>query len=193
MLYNRQEVLAEIADVEYLLPEKDHLIAMLRERKLTPVPVVMQRYADFVTGTLEGFLRFVRASNIRAVMYTYSYYGEQDLAEMFQLEDNDRSLFAVVSGKPTAYDMYEARRNKTKVYEGTDYSSYLRYSKFVQENVDLSHPKELRLYSLVQGKIVACQLGDAWLERISLPNRMSLRRYAMEQNLGRGDLPFKFF
>ena len=92
------------------------------------------------------FLRFVRASNIRAVMYTYSYYGEQDLAEMFQLEDNDRSLFAAVSGKPTAYDMYGASRNKTKVYKGTDYSSYLRYSKFVQENVDLGHPRELRLY-----------------------------------------------
>lgn len=194
MEYRSQEVMDQIMRMEYFLPEQNELTALLRARKFAPVQVVTQKFADFVTGSFEEYLRFLRVSNVRAVMFSYAYYTEKELNDLFRLEDGDKALFVRRENRDR-YESYAVRmrRERTKTVADSDYADYLKYSQFVRSSVDLTHPKELRLYALHQGRIIACQQADAWLERLDLLNGSRLRQYAMEQNLGAGCLPFVFW
>lgn len=192
MKYTEREIRAQIASAEYLLPNREQLLDLLRERKFIPMQVERQSYADFIAGNLNDFLRFLKAGSVRHVMFTYLYYTESELEEMFRLEDRDKALFR-------DYRCSDMRRRSAysdggyRNSSGTDYAYYLRYSQFIQNHINLDQPKELRLYALVQGRVIACQLGDAWLERMHFVTRSALRQYAMEQNLGKGCLEFGFY
>ena len=192
MKYTYLDVLAEISALEYLLPEPEKLTAALRERKFTPVEVAPQKYADFVAGNLDAFLRYLRVNHIRSVMYSYLYYTEAEMNDLFTLEDSDKTLFRnrIGSGIDGRGCYGSARRSQ--FYAESDYGSYLQYSRFIRASLDLSHPKELRLYALHQGRIVACQLADAWMLRLNLISRPALRRMAASENLGKGCLQFGF-
>lgn len=192
MMYREKEIRGIIANAEYCLPKREALLSRLRERKLIPMQVAQQRFADFVTGNLEDYLRFLRAGNVRQVMFSYSYYTEDEVEELFRLEDRDKALFRNYSypdPKQRPLTREQNHWNKTQ----TDYAQYMRYAKFVQQSLDLSHPKELRLYALVQGRVIACQLADAWIVRLDFVTRSKLRKVAMEENLGAGCLPFGFY
>ena len=190
-MYTEREIRAQIAAAEYLLPKRESLLQRLRERKLIPMQVAEQRYVDFVAGNPEDFLRFLRAANIRHVMYSYLYYTESELEELFRLEERDKALFRDYRC-PDPKNRPLMRERGYRNSENTDYAYYLRYSRCIIEQVDLSKPKELRLYALVQGRVIACQLADAWLERMGFVTRPVLRQYAMEQNLGSGSVAFRF-
>ena len=192
MKYTYQDVLAEIAAVEYLLPEPDQLSTMLRERKFAPVEVAPQKYADFVAGNLDAFLRYLRVNHIRSVMYSYLFYTEKEADDLYMLEDCDKTLFRnrISSGSDGRGRYGSVRRSQ--FYAESDYGSYLQYSRFVRASLDLRHPKELRLYALHQGRIMACQMADAWLLRLNLLNRLALRRMAAAQGLGKGCFQFGF-
>lgn len=192
MKYTEREIRAQIASAEYFLPHREQLLDVLRERKFIPMQVERQSYADFIAGNLNDFLRFLKAGNVRHVMFTYLYYTEPELEEMFRLEDRDKALFRDYrASEPSGYQ--SVRNSSFRNSAGTDYASYLRYSQFIQRQINLDQPKELRLYALVQGRVIACQLGDAWLERMHFVTRAVLRQYAMEQNLGKGCLAFGFY
>ncbi|HAM68940.1 MAG TPA: hypothetical protein DCP68_04935, partial [Ruminococcus sp.] len=83
-------------------------------------------------------------------------------------------------------------RSRYNEMQGSDYQDYVRYSRFVCDTLDLTHPKELRLYGVFQGRVLACQMADAWMERLGLLNRNSLMQTAMSENLGKGSFPFHF-
>lgn len=192
MISNEREIRAMFLRAEYCLPKREALIQTLRDRKFYPMQVAQQRYADFVTGNFDEFLRFLRVSNVRHVMFSYRYYTEPELEEMFRLEERDRALFRDYR-YPDPSRRPLNRDGRYRNSENTDYAYYLRYSKFILENIDLSIPNELRLYALVQGRVIACQLGDAWFERLDFLTRNTLRKLAMEQNLGAGTLAFSFY
>ena len=192
MIYSGRDINELFARAEYFLPKREALLEKLRERKFIPMQVAQQRYADFVTGNMDDFLRYLRASNVRNVMYSYRYYSESEIEEMFRLEERDKALFCDCrySG-PHRRTIIRNGYNHCSTY--SDYAFYLQYSKYVMQHIDLSRPNELRLYALVQGRVIACQLGDAWIERLDLVTRNVLRKYAMEQNLGAGSFVFGFY
>ena len=192
MMYREKEIRTIVASAEYYLPKREELVTKLQTRKLIPMQVAQQRYADFVTGNLDEFLRFLRAGNVRQVMFSYSYYTAAEIEEMFRLDDRDKALFRNYSYPDPKKRPLTRERNHWNT-EQTDYAQYMRYAKCVQETLDLSHPKELRLYALVQGRVIACQLADAWILRLDLITRSRLRQIAMEDNLGAGCLPFGFY
>lgn len=197
MEYTAAYVRNRLNAVKYRLPKEHELTEMLRARKFAPMEIALQRYVDFVTGDLEGFLKYLRVINVKGIMFSYKYYTQDEVANFFKVEDGDRTLFGGPPPVETSYygilpgmSSYVKREYKLS---NSCYSMYISYTKFVQENIDLSHPKELRLYALVEGKVVACQLADVWLERLNLLNRAEIRNNAMALNLGRGELSFYFF
>lgn len=197
LVYTADYVRDMLNIVDYRLPKQQELTDILRARKFAPMEIALQRYADFVTGDLEAFLKYIRLSNVKGVMYSYKYYTEEEISERFKVEDGDRSLFGGPPPVETSYygivpgqGSYVKREYKLS---NTCYSMYIAYTKFLMETIDLAHPKELRLYALVEGKVIACQLADVWLERIDLLNRARIRNMAMKLNLGRGDLSFYFY
>lgn len=192
MMYREEEIREIIAHAEYCLPKREDLLSRLRERKMIPMQVAQQRFADFVTGNLDEFLRFLRAGNVRQVMFSYAFYSADEIEEMFRLDDRDKALFRNYSYPDPKSRPLTRERNHWNTGQ-TDYAHYMRYAKFVQQSLDLSHPKELRLYALVQSRVIACQLADAWVVRLGFVTRSRLRQVAMEENLGAGCLPFGFY
>ena len=193
MEYSSLEIMDQIMAMEYLLPKQEELIQMLTVRKFAPVCVAQQESADFVTGNITQFLRFLRVNHIKAVLYSYRYYAEQDLEAKFQLEDGEKALFFNLNqaSEENRYRL-QARSYRLQRPEESDYSHYLRFVKFIRDTVDLRHPKEMRLYGICQGRVLACQCADAWLDRLMIPDGQFIRNYAMQYNLGAGDLTFRF-
>ena len=191
MNYSRSEVCQEIGSMTYLLPKHEELTAMLRARKFAPMQIAEQKYADFVSGNLQDFLHYLRICGVRGVMFSFSYYSREDAENLFKLDPKTMSLFA--QEPPSPRSRWDSNpRSRYNEMQGSDYQDYVRYSKFVCDTLDLTHPKELRLYGVYEGRVLACQMADAWMERLGLLNRNSLMQTAMSENLGKGGFPFRF-
>lgn len=191
MMYSKYDVRKEIRCMHYLLPKQEELTAMLRERKFAPMQIAEQKYADFVSGNMQDFLHYLRICGVRGVMFSFSYYSREDAENRFRLDPKTISLFAQEpSCARTPRDSNPHSRYDEM--QGSDYQNYVRYSRFVCETLDLTHPKELRLYGVYQGRVLACQMADAWMERLGLLGRNSLMQTAMTENLGKGSFPFQF-
>lgn len=184
------DVLYALSHMTYRLPKADELISQLSNLQLNGMQVAMQRYADFVTGDFGRFLTFVRRAGIRTVMFSYVYYTPEEIEEMFKLSDSDKALFYSPYHQPQPHRGRSRSKAPDDFYSG--YGQYIQYSKFIRANLDLCHPKELRMYVVHEGRIIAFQQADLWLIRMGLMDRTAIRQYAMENNVGANSLMFDF-
>lgn len=191
------EVLEHIFSIDYLLPQEDTLCASLRERKLAPMPLTEPAKADFTTHDKEAFLRYLRVSSIKTVMFCYQYYTEEDLDNMYNLSDAERAFFRTHMRAPAEYfNGDEEIPVITRPFEETDFVYWQDYQKYVRLALDLSYPKTLQLCTLHQGKVIACELDDLWLERLCLLNAQDIKQECVNtrnySGYGKGGFNFTF-
>ncbi len=187
-----RDVIDAIMHTEYRLPTSEKLVSMLNQQNLNGMQVAVQRYADFVTGDLNSFLLFVRGAGIRTVMFSFLYYTQDEIDEMFTLSDSDKALFfsPYHDFGSQVYKGRLPRRDTGEVFSG--YAVYLNYSKFLRAQLDLYHPKELRMYVVHEGRVIAFQQADLWMLRMNFIDRNAIRQYAMQNNIGANSLMFEF-
>lgn len=170
-------VLSKIEHLEYKLPKQEAFLADLRAQKFSAMQVNTVSQPDIVTTDRQAFLKYLRVSNIRGVMYAYSYYTESDLDRWFDLSAADKPFFHYVKKSVpghythTAFgSVYFPPREIDGEPQESDFDQYLLYSKYMRLALDLSYPTRLDIYALQDGKLLCCRLVDPWLERLELPN-----------------------
>lgn len=189
------EVLDHIFSIKYLLPQEEELCADLRNRKLAPMPVTEPAKADFITCDKDAFLKYLRVSNIKSVMFCYQYYTEKDLDDAFTLSDAERAFFMKHLCPPEeAYEDVEIPVGITEPVKRSDFAYWLKYQKYIRLAVDLSIPKGLQLYAIYEGKILACILDDLWLDRLGLLNAQDIKQECVNTRnySGYGERGFHF-
>lgn len=174
------EVVAAIFDLDYRLPKQEALKEKLSARGILPMSVAPAAQADFTASDLDAFLDYVTANEIKAVMFSYTYYTEKDVTDTYKLSDADRSFFRAVfppySGP--AYNTFlrdQYNQNERLNPKNSDFRFYRLYTKYVEAALDLSCPRSLKLYAMHEGKVIALELTDDWLERLPLPNARTIK------------------
>ena len=191
------EVQERISGIRYLLPQEEALCNLLRERKLAPMPVTDPAQADFTTHDKEAFLKFLRVSGIKSVMFCYEHYTDGDLDVMYSLSEAERAFFRTHPCSAAEYfGDQEEIPDVEGLYEMSDHSYWMEYQKYIRQALDLSYPKSLRLYALYQGKVFVCELEDLWLDRLSLLNAQDIRQECINtrnySGYGKGVFHFLF-
>lgn len=197
-------VIEEIMGLAYLLPKEEEFTEQMRTQKLAAMPVSTVPKPDIVTADKSAFLKFLKLSNVRGVMYAYAYYTPADLDRFYDLQDADKAFFVQrEEGAPPATTRasfggyysksYYSAINPQKVV--SDYEQYLLYCKYMRLALDLTYPTRLEIYALCEGRLICCRLEDPWLERLKLPNAPKLKAQCVgtgtPQGTG-GKIAFRF-
>ena len=149
-----ESVKKTVAEHSYLIPQPADL-----QSRLPDGIVFMQAESNAESRVTvedpEAFMQFVRKEpDIKAVMYSFRFYDEQDLEHLLKLTEADKIMFA----------------------DDRSRNDYYRYTEIVSSAVDLArHPKHASFYVLHGHTLITCTIDDPWLQQLSLPNAQTLR------------------
>ena len=198
------EALRSLRSMTYTIPEPERLNAIMRERKIALLPVSGIGEPEIVTPDFESFLRCLKLNGIRTVMYDIRYYTPDDISQNYKLQDADKQLFRRVrSGgrRVPVQNYFSGGLRLAYVYSDddqfvSDYDEYLAYTQFMISRIDRRYPRELRLYTVFQGKLIACISEDSWLMRIGMLDARQFKdNYIHAHNFrayGTGTIAFRF-
>ena len=199
------DALEHIRNTKYLLPDIEKLNTVMRKEKIALLPVDNTEKPDAVTHHFGGFLRYLRAGNIKTVMYEIQYYTAEDVEANYRLQDADKCLFRVAKGESRVVQVKSfftgGLSRRGYVYRDdddgvSDYEDYLAYKHFMKERIDLRHPRAIRLYAFHEGRVLACYMDDDWLRRIGMLDARQFKdNYINAANFrayGAGTIAFRF-
>ena len=199
------EAMKKLKSIPYQLPDVEQFSKIMQERKIALLPVEDAGEPDVVTKHFQGFLRYLKLNNIRTVLYSVQYYKPEDIEQNYKLLDADKRLFRCTKGGEmrvtTEVVMSGGMRRKGIVYRDptetvSDYDQYVEYSRFMISHIDLRHPRAIRMYTILQGRIVACFAEDLWLQNIGMLDARQFKdNYIHADNFrsfGAGTVAFRF-
>lgn len=184
-----KEIDRALAGIEKKIPRKEKICGMLNEHGLAAMEVKKAVQADFVTTDMDTFLKFLGANGIRTAMYYYDYYNDQKLNDIYKMQESDLNIF--MRHAVGIRNMYTGIQP-----EESDYTYYVKYTNYLRTKIDQNIPRELWLYTIYEGRRIACRIMDEWLIRTGLPTVQKLRQEASDikkyGSYGRGIVQFRF-
>ncbi len=196
--YTDAAVVKAIAAMQYELPTVEELEQMLRDRRISVMPVDEVTERGFITRDLDAFVSFLTLNKKRTVMYCFGFYSRTEIEQRYELRDSDKRFFHGQtpesrysrSGR-VSYSARQLREN-----DESDYSQYLSYSRYVMSHLDFRHPKELVLHCLHEGQLVTCIISDDWVGRLPLTDGDKMREECINPDFfnahGPGSVQFTF-
>lgn len=187
-----------ISELRYELPTVEELEHMLRNSRISMMPVDEIADRGIITRDLDAFVSYVTLNKIRTVMYSFGFYTRAEIETRYELRDSDKRFFRGqrVEQKSSYASRYGYLRREPRPVEESDYSYYLAFSRYVMRHLDFRHPKELVLYTLFEGRLVSCVIADDWVGRLPLPDAEKLRADCINPDFfnanGPGSVQFLF-
>ena len=197
------EVRKTIAAMQYELPTVESLEQMLRDRRVSVMPVDEVTEHGFITRDFDAFVSFLTLNKKRTVMYSFGFYTKTEIERRYELRDSDKRFFHARRSEDSWGSSYYSSRSSTsyairrlKEADESDYSQYLSFSRYVMKHLDFRHPKELILHCLHEGRLVTCIISDDWVGRLPLPDGDKLREECINPDFfnthGPGCVQFTF-